>query len=335
LLAISISLALPCDSVLGQIRPKPRLKQAVKERRETIQAQQLVDEGAQFLKEGNPRLAAEKFRRALQLDPDNDRAQAYVAQIALSEHHPEVAKHHAIEALKDNPKNARAHFVLGQILMQEGRSLAAFDHLRKAADAVPDEQDHTEAKRLLGRLRETHPQWFGTSRPAAIPIPPPAEPKTTSPQPSGIRPNLAVFTFDEANPQPQGWGESMAEMLTTALINSGHYRMIERKQLFKVLEEQALGQSGALDSETAVAVGKIMGLDAIVVGSISPLASVLEADARILHVETGEAVAAAHSRGASPDQLRQMAETLAQSLAGHAGMIPTRAPVDTTSEVPK
>jgi curli biogenesis system outer membrane secretion channel CsgG len=114
------------------------------------------------------------------------------------------------------------------------------------------------------------------------------------------------------------------------LINSGSYRIIERNQLHKVLEEQALGQSGVLDSETAVVVGKIMGIDAVVVGSISALNSALESDARILNVETGEAIAATHARGASADDLRQMAEALAEEISTRATAIPARAQADTT-----
>ncbi|MDZ7289517.1 MAG: FlgO family outer membrane protein [candidate division KSB1 bacterium] len=329
-------LLLQFDAALGQARPNQRLKQAVKERREAQKAQQLVDEGARLLQQGKTRLAAEKFRQALQLEPGNDRAHAYAAEVAWKEQRYEVAKYHAGEALRLNSQNPRAHFVLGQVLMREGRTLAAFDHLRKAADAVPDEKQKVETKRLLGQLREKNPQWFGGSRPVSEPKPASAQPQTVQPKPAaaGIRPHLAVFTFEEMT-QARGLGESLAEMLTTALINSGSYRIIERKQLHKVLEEQALGQSGALDSETAVAVGKIMGLDAVVVGSVSELNRVVESDARILHVETGEALAAAHSRVTSPDELRQMAEALAQSIAGYAGVIPLRTPPDSSADLRK
>jgi tetratricopeptide (TPR) repeat protein len=334
--ALAISLGLQAVLAFGQTRPGQRLKHAVKERRESIQAQQLVDEGAQLLREGNARLAAEKFRRALQLDPDNDRAHAYAAQIAWNDRHSEAARRHAEMALKSNPKNARAQFVMGQILLREGRPLAAFDYLRKAASEVSDEPENAEAKKLLSRLREDHPEWFGRSRPVPAAVTKPAEPIAPKSETTALRPpNLAVFTFDEANPQSraQGWGESIAEMLATALINSGRCRVIERKQLHKVLEEQALGQTGALDSETAVAVGKIMGLDAVVVGSITKLASALETDARVLNVETGEAVAAAHSRGASSDDLRKMAEALAQSIVSHADSIPIRTVPDTSDSL--
>ena len=113
-------------------------------------------------------------------------------------------------------------------------------------------------------------------------------------------------------------------MLITSLINSNRFKVIERAQLDKVLQEQALSQTGALETETAVVVGKIMGLDAVVVGSVSKLATVYEADARVLNVESGEAVTAANASAASANQLRSLAETLAGTLAVHAHQIPAR-----------
>jgi tetratricopeptide (TPR) repeat protein len=316
------------------------VKNALQERREKRQAEQLVDEGAKLLKAGKKVLAMEKFRRALQLNPENDQAHAYLAQIAWEEQRMEIAKTHVVAALKINPHNARAHLIAGQMLLQEGKNVAAFDHLRKASGKNSDEPEKRQAGKLLARLRENHPALFGglkSSAPAPSTKPPSTSatntmvvtpPKTLT---SGLRPNLAVFTFDETNPQQPapGWGVTLAEMLTTALINSGSYRIIERQQLEKVLEEQALGQSGALDSETAVVVGKIMSLDAVVVGSISALTNVLEADARILNVETGEAIAATHARAASADDLRQIAEALAQEISHRAAAISARAPADT------
>lgn len=323
-----------------------RVQNAVQQRRERRQVEQLIVEGVKLLNAGKKNMAAEKFQRALQLQPENDQAHAYLAQIAWEEQRVAIAKTHVGEALKSNPQNARAHFIAGRMLLQEGKNLAAFDHLRKASAMISDEQDRREVKKLLARLHEEHPAWFGAAKSAAKPTPAPAKSSTgpvanTSTLPptpaNGVRPHLAVFAFDEVNPSPPapGWGASLAEMLTTALINAGHYRIIERQQLEKVLEEQALGQSGALDSETAVVVGKLMNLDAIVVGSISSLTNAVEADARILNVETGEAIAATHSRAASADELRQLAEALAKDISQRAMLVPVRARVDTTAALNK
>jgi len=349
---LALGLGVHLDSALGQRRlAQSRVQNAVQERRERRLAEQLVIEGAKLLQAGKKGLAVEKFNRALQLHPENDQAHACMAQIAWEEKRVAIARNHVGQALKYNPQNVRAHLIAAQMLLQEGKSLAAYDHLRKASAKTADEPDKREAGKLLARLRENHPGWFGSMKTAVSPNPTPASaiksssgPVTNAlsaappkPPASGVRPNLAVFTFDEITPQrpEQGWGASLAEMLTTALINSGSYRLIERKQLQKVLEEQALGQSGALDAETAVVVGKIMNIDAIVVGSISALANAVEADARILNVETGEAIAATHSRAASADELRQMAEALAENIAAQVGAVPVRAPVDSAASIKK
>jgi tetratricopeptide (TPR) repeat protein len=345
ILVLAGGLGFHLDAALGQKwLGQQRVPQTMQERRERRQAEQLVGEGERLLKAGKKVLAAERFRRALQLNPENDQAHAFLAQIAWEEQRAELAQNHVAQALKVNPQNARAHLIAGQMLLQEGKNLAAFDHLRKASANVSAEQEKREAGKLLSGLREKHPALFGGLKSAAAPKPAlstatkSSAGSTTNAAPAktltgGVRPNLAVFTFDEMNAQKpeQGWGASLAEMLTTALINSGSYRIIERKQLQKVLEEQALGQSGALDAETAVVVGKIMSLDAVVVGSLSALTSALEADARILNVETGEAIAATHSRAASADELRQMAEALAKEISSRAAAVPARTLADTTA----
>lgn len=334
----------PGDAAFGQRElARNRVQTAVQQRREKRQAELLVIEGAKLLQAGKKILAADKFNRALQLNPQNDQAHFYLAQVAWSDQRGVIAKQHVNEALKYNPQSVRAHLLAAQIFFSEGKSVAAYEHWRKASAKAQAEPDRRELDQLLARLREKHPAWFGNAKTTVATTSPPGAAKAAStPAPNvmpaklpagGARPHLAVFTFDEiSSPQPeQGLGASLAEMLSTALINAGHYRLIERKQLQKVLEEQALSQSGALDSETAVVVGKIMSIDAIVVGSISTLANAVEADARILNVETGEAIAAAHSRGASANELRQMAEALAKDINQRAAMVPARAAADTSA----
>jgi hypothetical protein len=47
------------------------------------------------------------------------------------------------------------------------------------------------------------------------------------------------------------------------------FALIERSRLAQVLQEQRLGQSGVLDETQAAQVGKVLGVDAIVVGTVS------------------------------------------------------------------
>ena len=64
-------------------------------------------------------------------------------------------------------------------------------------------------------------------------------------------------------------GDGVADMLTTALVKSGKFVVIERAEFDKVLEEQKLGQSGVVTPESAPKVGKALGVELLIVGSVS------------------------------------------------------------------
>ena len=64
-------------------------------------------------------------------------------------------------------------------------------------------------------------------------------------------------------------GQGMSDMLTTALVQSGEFRVIEREQLHHVLSEQDFGQSGRVTEQTAPQLGKLLGVAAVVYGSVS------------------------------------------------------------------
>ncbi len=72
---------------------------------------------------------------------------------------------------------------------------------------------------------------------------------------------VAVVTF--AGPQ----GDVAADMMTTSLLARGA-DVIERQQLNQVLQEQHLASSGLLDPATVKEVGKILGVDALFVGTV-------------------------------------------------------------------
>ena len=313
-----------------QIHKNHHLRPHVRETNDPQQSQALTNDALRLYKEGKIALAAEKLRQAIRLDERNDRALALSAEIALQQGRLEIARLQAERAVGINSRNARAHFVYGQILIAAGKYLAGFDHIHKAAGLLPQGTDRDEAHAALARLKSQHPEWFRqrtTTTPARVVAPAPADRPLGAEAQLANKPRVAVFTFENVGmvDSTMKWGETISEMLTTALINTNRFKVIERAQLSKVLQEQALGQSGALDAETAVVVGKIMGLDAVVVGSLSQLASVYEADARILNVESGEAVTAANGRAGSVDQLRTIAESLAGSLATRVHEIPIRA----------
>ena len=64
-------------------------------------------------------------------------------------------------------------------------------------------------------------------------------------------------------------GDGMADMLTTALVNSGRYIVLERESLDTVLTEQDLGASGRIRSDTAAAIGEIEGAELLIVAAVT------------------------------------------------------------------
>src|SRR5215831_11121521 len=89
---------------------------------------------------------------------------------------------------------------------------------------------------------------------------------------------IAVLDFDYATVHQwvydifgsdQDIGKGIADMLVTNLVRNGTYSVIERKQLDQVLREQNFQQSGRADPSSAVQLAKILGVDAIIIGSIT------------------------------------------------------------------
>lgn len=85
---------------------------------------------------------------------------------------------------------------------------------------------------------------------------------------------IAVLPFDDGSIK-KNWGEKyelgqgVADELVTALLGTERFRIIEREIVDKVLEEQNLGRDGVIDPQTAAKIGKILGVQYLVIGRIT------------------------------------------------------------------
>jgi curli biogenesis system outer membrane secretion channel CsgG len=85
-----------------------------------------------------------------------------------------------------------------------------------------------------------------------------------------LKKRIAVSRFDDRSGSGYNHvGDGVADMLTTALVKSGKFVVIERQEFDKVLAEQQLGQSGTVTPESAPKVGKALGVELLVIGSVS------------------------------------------------------------------
>src|SRR5580698_10283727 len=89
---------------------------------------------------------------------------------------------------------------------------------------------------------------------------------------------VAVMNFDYAAVSTsvtqlfgsnQDVGKGIADLLVDKLVSDGVYAVIERKQLDKIIAEQNFSNSDRADASTAAKIARILGVDAIIIGSIT------------------------------------------------------------------
>lgn len=87
---------------------------------------------------------------------------------------------------------------------------------------------------------------------------------------TGPKRRIGVVEFENKSAYGQGrLGGAASDILVTELVKSGKFIVVERDRMEKILAEQKLQGGGLIDQATAVKVGQIMGLEAIVTGSVS------------------------------------------------------------------
>ena len=83
---------------------------------------------------------------------------------------------------------------------------------------------------------------------------------------------VAVMNF-ENNSSWNFWGDMLgyaaADELVTQLFGTGKFSLVERSQLEAILEEQDLGQSGRIHSAQVAEIGRLLGVQLILTGSIT------------------------------------------------------------------
>lgn len=292
-------------------------------------SQALTNEAIELYKVKKYDIAKDRLEKALKLNPQNVKAHEMAALLFYIEKDFKKAQWHAEKAIRLNSKSAAGYYVLGMISYQNQENEKARFQLGQALKYLKDPEKKARAKNIvenLKRMAKKRPvRNFRKNR-----IKKQNEP---SPEPGTYQPFIAVFNFDESNQQAQGLGKTLSEMLITALIQDQKYIVMERLQLEKILQEQSLSQTGVIDEETALKVGKLSGLEAVILGSVSRLNRTVEADVRLIDVETGKALGAASGTVDDVEKLRDLANELAGKLKDFAGLIkPKNEEADSTQK---
>ncbi|UCF63008.1 MAG: hypothetical protein JSW33_10545 [bacterium] len=140
--------------------------------------------------------------------------------------------------------------------------------------------------------------------------------EVTSAEIIGDRMSIAVLPFDSKGLGNELGSIDLLDKLITGFVNIIRFKVIERALLEKILEEQKLGMSGVIDVSTAAEIGKGIGVDAVVVGSVTRASNALSIDARVIDTETAAILTAkdAYSSSISLQDVSQMVGDVAQKI---------------------
>lgn len=99
---------------------------------------------------------------------------------------------------------------------------------------------------------------------------------------------VAVFDFDCEDPDFADKVGMMTDLLIHELVKTNEVTVVERKSIDKVFSEYSFQANPYIDLKSAKKLGKGLGADCIIVGSIAGLGCPLYVTARMVDVETGK-----------------------------------------------
>ncbi len=126
---------------------------------------------------------------------------------------------------------------------------------------------------------------------------------------------IAVLDFQlQGSGHGEDDGKIVAEWLITAFVKEGRFEVIERSLLEKIIEEQKLAMSGIVDTSSAIELGKLLGVKAIISGSLMRFQNILEVNARIIDVQDASIIAAESVKSNTATRLGDLVVQMADKI---------------------
>ncbi len=258
---------------------------------------QFYKNGVKALKTGNYQLAVANFQKTMKVK-QRDKKKIRTYGMHFIEYYPHREIGIAYYYLGDLQK-ADQHL---RISMQYAPSNRAQEYLSKLNSGATPPKRRVQPQKNIAK---------------SVPAAAAAVPKKVSSSKVklvGERMSIAIFPFETMGSAGNDLGNIVFDKLLTALFNQKRFKVIERNQLEKILDEQKLGMTGVIDASTAAELGKGIGVDAIILGSVSLTRSgAISVDARAIDTESATIITAhdAYSGNFDPQTLKSLVERIA------------------------
>ncbi len=140
-------------------------------------------------------------------------------------------------------------------------------------------------------------------------------PLLLSAQQNDEKPVLSVLDF-ETSGIPAAEGRVITDSITSFIIETRKYRVIDRMQRQLLLNEQSFSKSGCSDESCQLEIGRMLSANHIMVGSIGLVGSKYILNIKLIDVETGETVHGDTRMYSSLDKLLEDSRLLVHSFVG-------------------
>lgn len=107
--------------------------------------------------------------------------------------------------------------------------------------------------------------------------------------------SIAISSFQHTNGDQSELSNYLSDELVLKLFSvpNANLEIIERNQLSKIFQEMQFSMTGVVDSKTIQQLGKLHGVGALVLGSITEMGESIRVNARLIDTETGRVFSAA------------------------------------------
>jgi hypothetical protein len=126
---------------------------------------------------------------------------------------------------------------------------------------------------------------------------------------------IATLDFTDLQGNPSELGRFIAEQVAVNMVMiKRSFAVVDRANLKRILEEHKLSMSGLVNPENTKKLGQFSGVDAIILGRITPMADSVAISATITLTETAEVVGGAKIRISKSQDVQQLLEHSVQTV---------------------
>ena len=121
---------------------------------------------------------------------------------------------------------------------------------------------------------------------------------------------VAVLDFTNTQGEMTELGRFLAEEVSAALLDSEkRLEVIDRTQIKIILQENKLAQTGLIDQKTAMQLGQIAGVEALITGTVTPFGDTVRVAVKALDANTARLVASARGNIAKTQAIQDLLNT--------------------------